>query len=237
MLLASQVDVDVLSIIPSPEGVMGLEDCSWADEVRDPGVEMILQKIEEGAKFNRGMFVGGYRGAYVHVAPPPREVNKGKRKVRTKHGRESMSKGVSSRSKKMKVRSGWSRHGPSDPNNAFLLATVKSEIESGMKEARGDLFAHVAVELKSMELRLERSLKVSICSAVAEALHANNVVQKVSGDVGVGLADPYEQPPLKDPANPVSASVPKAMKPAAATTLERSSQEVIPLYLLPCITV
>ncbi|CAH8267557.1 unnamed protein product [Arabidopsis lyrata] len=216
----TKVEVDVLSIIPAPEDVVGLEDCSWADKVRDPGVELILQKIEEGAKFNRGMFLGEYRGAYVHVEPPPSEVKKGKRKVRSQSGR------VSSKSKKLKVRSGRSRHTPSDQNSAAFLASVKSEIEAGMKEARGDLFAHVAVELKSMELRLEKSFKYSICSAVTDALQAKNVVQKIIEEVGVDIPDPYQQPPPNGSANPGRSSVTQQKKPAGATNLDASSEEV-----------
>ncbi|XP_020876425.1 uncharacterized protein LOC110227210 [Arabidopsis lyrata subsp. lyrata] len=89
--------VDVFSIIPAPHDVVGLEDCSWADEVRELGAEVILSKIEEGYEFNRGMFVGGLRGAVLHVEAPPRVVNKGKRKVWSRHSGEHLVRGGSSR--------------------------------------------------------------------------------------------------------------------------------------------
>ncbi|CAE5987953.1 unnamed protein product [Arabidopsis arenosa] len=200
--------VDVLSIIPAPEDVAGLEDCSWPDEVRDPGVEVIMRKIEEGCEFNRGMFVGGLRGVVLPVEPPPRVVNKGKRKVRSKQSGEHLVKGGSSRKKKMKVRSGRGRHVQSDPNTS-LLGALKYEIDAGLKEARGDVYAHVCVDLKAMELRLERSMKQSIFSAVAEALSARELVKNVVDGVGVGNFDPYSQPPANGASNSLNhANVP-----------------------------
>ncbi|XP_020887730.1 uncharacterized protein LOC9321758 [Arabidopsis lyrata subsp. lyrata] len=195
--------VDVFSIIPAPHDVVGLEDCSWADEVRDPGVEVILSKIEEGCEFNRGMFVGGLRGAVLHVEAPPRVVNKGKRKVRSRHSGEHLVRGGSSRDKKLKVRSGKGKHVLSDPNTS-LLGALRNEIEAGLKDARGDVYAHVCVDLKEMELRLERSMKRSIFSAVAEALSSMEIVKSVVTEVGVGTSDPYSQPPANGASNPVN---------------------------------
>ncbi|XP_020884365.1 uncharacterized protein LOC110229196 [Arabidopsis lyrata subsp. lyrata] len=236
--------VDVFSIIPAPHDVVGLEDCSWADEVRDPGVEVILSKIEEGCEFNRGMFVGGLRGAVLHVEAPPRVVNKGKHKVRSRHSGEHLVRGGSSRDKKLKVRSGKGKHVLSDPNTS-LLGALRNEIEASLKDARGDVYAHVYVDLKEMELRLERSMKRSIFSAVAEALSSMEIVKSVVTEVGVGTSDPYSQPPANGASNPVNpakvasilvnpadgASSP--VNPAATSNLNGESEEVIRLF---CVT-
>lgn len=100
----------------------------------------------------------------------------------------------------MKVRSGRGMHVQSEPNTS-LLGALKYEIDAGLKEARGDVYAHVCVDLKAMELRLERSMKQSIFSAVAEALSARELVKNVVDGVGVGNFDPYSQPPANGASN------------------------------------
>ncbi|XP_020876421.1 uncharacterized protein LOC9310932 [Arabidopsis lyrata subsp. lyrata] len=55
-----------------------------------------------------------------------------------------------------------------------------------------------------MELRLERSMKLSIFSAVAEALRSREIVKSVVTEVGVGTSDPYSQPPANGASNPVN---------------------------------
>ncbi|CAE5979892.1 unnamed protein product [Arabidopsis arenosa] len=203
--------VDVLSIISTPEDVADLEDCSWPDE--------------------------GLRGAVLHVEPPPRVVNKGKRKVRSKQSGDHLVKGGSSRDKKLKVRSSRGRHVQSDPNTS-LLGALKYELDAGLKEARGDVYAHVCVDLKAMELRLERIMKQSIFFAVDEALISRELVRNVVGEVGVDTFDPYSQPPANGASNPVNpangASNPlnptngasNPVNPAASTDLNVGTEEV-----------
>lgn len=46
-------------MIPVGENVNGIEDCSWPDEVSDPGVDLLLQQFEDGVKFKPVMFGSG----------------------------------------------------------------------------------------------------------------------------------------------------------------------------------
>lgn len=94
---------------------------------------------------------------------------KGKCKNRAKVSECSTSRGDSSRAKKTKARLGRSRFtSPDSP--ASLLAVVSTQIQAGLEDAQSNVYAHVCVELKSIELRLERSLKENINSAVSAAI-------------------------------------------------------------------
>ncbi|KAG7534146.1 Ulp1 protease family C-terminal catalytic domain [Arabidopsis thaliana x Arabidopsis arenosa] len=232
--LDGEEEVDVRAIIPSDPLQSGLEDCSWPDEVGDPCVDLILQQWEDGAKFRRGMFGGGIRASDVQVDPPPRVISKsskGKRKLRSKVAESSQSRGESSRSKKSKIRCPRPRTSTAEPS---ILEAVASQIKAGLKDGQSDVFAHVCVELKSMELRLERSMKANISSAVSAAISDHLVVGKVLREVIGGSGQPYE-PTTKDipPVNPqTDLQPPQAVIPTQNTALQNQQhpqpQAVIP---------
>ncbi|EFH54410.1 predicted protein [Arabidopsis lyrata subsp. lyrata] len=185
-------EVEVLSVLPDCENVVGIEDCSWPDEVSDPSVDLMLQQLDDGVKFKREMFGGGIRGADVQVESPPRVIVKRKRKLRAKPSECSTSRGQSSRAKKSKVRAARSRFASLDSPRATL--DTATALKAALKEAQSDVYAHICVELKSMELRLERSLKENINSAVAAAI-SGVVVENVLREVGIGVGQPYNKSP------------------------------------------
>ncbi|KAG7563784.1 Ulp1 protease family C-terminal catalytic domain [Arabidopsis suecica] len=186
--LDGEKEVFVHSVLPSDANVPCVADCSWPDKVTDPSVEVMLTKIEEGVSFSRGMFVGGVRASEVQVEPPPRVVAKGKRKLRSTQPDGGMSRGESSRSKKQRVRTGRARSTLPDSNGGS--ADYISTIAESMKKVQIDLYAQLCVEMKSMELRLEKSMKATVATAVSDAISSRDVVDKVLRSVSVGYSQP-----------------------------------------------
>ncbi|CAE6040631.1 unnamed protein product [Arabidopsis arenosa] len=192
-LLDGKGKVEVLSIIPSDDAVAGLEDCSWSDEVSDPAVDLMLRQIADGVQFRRDMFQGGVRGSDVQVDPPPRVTTNGKRKTRSKTSQCTASKAESSRAKKSKARSGGRTRCPPPEPTTSILESVSALIRDGLREGQSDVYATVCVEMKAMELRLERCLKENVCAAVSAALSAR-VVDNVLGDLAYGYEQHRSQP-------------------------------------------
>ncbi|CAL9248939.1 unnamed protein product [Arabidopsis halleri] len=186
--LDGEKEVVVHSVLLSDVDVPCVSDCSWPDEVSDPTVEVMLQKIEEGVSFSRGMFAGGVSASEVQVEPPPRVVARGKRKVRSRQSDGGMSRGESSRSKKQRVRTGRAKSTVPDSNGVSddYIATIAES----MKKVQIDLYAQLCVEMKSMELRLERSMQATVATAVSDAISSRDVVDKVLRFVGVGYSQP-----------------------------------------------
>ncbi|KAG7558615.1 Ulp1 protease family C-terminal catalytic domain [Arabidopsis thaliana x Arabidopsis arenosa] len=209
--LDGEKQVVVHSVLPSDADVPCVSDCSWPDEVTDPSVEVMLQKIEEGVSFSRGMFAGGVRASEVQVEPPPRVVARGKRKVRSRQSAGGMSRGESSRSKKQRVRTGRSKS--TLPESNGVSDDYISTIAESMKKVQIDLYAHLCVEIKSMELRLERSMQATVATTVSDAISSRDVVDKVLRSIGVGYSQPNvptdaPMPGFTPQANPLPQNAP-----------------------------
>ncbi|KAG7547954.1 hypothetical protein ISN44_As12g031580 [Arabidopsis suecica] len=104
--------------------------------------------------------------------------------------------------KKSKIRCPRPRSSTAEPS---ILEAVAAQIKAELKEGQSNVFAHVCFELKSMELRLERSMKANISSAVSAAISDHLVVGNVLREVIGGSGQPYE-PTTKaiPPVNPQS---------------------------------
>lgn len=178
---AVMLQVAVTSIIQCNDDGSLPPDCTYADEVDDPAVDYMVQYIQEGFTFNRGMFSGGAEGLAHPILQPSKKAAGNKRKGKPPvHGRDKASPSVMRR-KKAKV--GRPKGNNSATPEADIIELVDDHIKDAITKVERSLKGEISSAMKRFVEQCTSELKVSMEKLITK--EADSVIGTVLQDINM----------------------------------------------------